>query len=298
MAITFLKGSELNTALEHLIEDADNYLYLICPYFHLHEKLKVELKDKRDQPNLKIVVMFGKNEEGIHKSLKKEDFDFLKTFPNIEIRYEPKLHAKYYASEDRAIITSLNLLQYSHDHNIEVGVIMDVKGILGSLGDLVSSGNSAEGDSYLYFEKVIKNSELKYQRVPTFEKAMLGLKNEYKGSNEKVDLLSEIYESSPFKTLKYKWESKQNDDKSENNKWANNSHSEGKGYCIRTGQQIPFNLKKPFCSQAFSTWSQFGNKDYAENYCHFSGEDSNGNTSFANPILKRNWRKAKELHKF
>jgi hypothetical protein len=298
MAIIFLKGSELNTALEHLIEDADNYLYLICPYFHLHEKLKVELKDKRDQPNLKIVVMFGKNEEGIHKSLKKEDFDFLKTFPNIEIRYEPKLHAKYYASEDRAIITSLNLLQYSHDHNIEVGVIMDVKGILGSIGDMVSSGNSAEGDAYMYFEKVIKNSELKYQRVPKFEKALLGFKNEYKGSEDKVNLLADIYESSSPKTLGYKWGSNQAIDKPENFKWADSQPSERKGYCIRTGQQIAFNLKKPYCSQAFSTWSQFGNKDYAENFCHFSGEGSNGDTSFANPILKRNWRKAKEQHRF
>ena len=298
MSITFLKGSELNTALEHLIEDADNYLYLICPYFHLHEKLKVELKDKKDQPQLKIIVMFGKNEEGIHKSLRKEDFDFLRTFPNIEIRYEPKLHAKYYASEDRAIITSLNLLQYSHDHNIEIGVVMDVKGFLGDIGDLVSSGNSAERDSYLYFEKVIKNSELKYQRVPVFEKALLGFKSEYKKSEEKVNLLDEIYRSASPSPVGYKWGNHQPAEVHERYKPESNQAAQKAGYCIHTGEEIPFNLKKPYTRMAFSTWSQFSNPDYAERFCHYSGEPSNGDTSFANPVLRKNWRKAKEEHKF
>jgi hypothetical protein len=284
MAITFLKGSELNTALEHLIEDADNYLYLICPFFHLHEKLKVELKDKRDQPNLKIVIMFGKNEGGIQKSLRKEDFDFLKTFPNVEIRYEPKLHAKYYASEDRAIITSMNLLQYSHDHNIEVGVIMDVKGILGNISDMVSAANKAEVESYTYFEKIIKNSELKYQRVPLFNKAMFGLKSEYRGSEEIVNILDEIYVPL-FKPVSAS--------KSETVESAEKS-----GHCIHTGETIPFNLKKPYCRQAYRTWSQSSNRHDAERFCHYSGEPSNGETSLANPILRKNWRKAKADHNF
>ena len=33
--------------------------------------------------------------------------------------------------------------------------------------------------------------------------------------------------------------------------------------------------------------------DYLEKYCHFSGEPSNGETSFNKPILKKNWKKAK-----
>ncbi|HNG44142.1 MAG TPA: hypothetical protein PK203_20670, partial [Cyclobacteriaceae bacterium] len=70
------------------------------------------------------------------------------------------------------------------------------------------------------------------------------------------------------------------------------------GHCIRTGVQIPFNLERPLSYDAYLTWSQFSNGDYPEKYCHFSGEPSNGETSFNYPILKKNWQRAKEVHGF
>lgn len=36
------------------------------------------------------------------KSMKQEDFDFFKQFPNIEVLYEKMLQAKYYANESKA----------------------------------------------------------------------------------------------------------------------------------------------------------------------------------------------------
>jgi len=68
------------------------------------------------------------------------------------------------------------------------------------------------------------------------------------------------------------------------------------GYCIRTGVSIPFNIERPMCHEAWVSWSKFSNPDYPEKYCHFSGEQSKGETSFAHPILKKNWQKAKEVH--
>ena len=67
------------------------------------------------------------------------------------------------------------------------------------------------------------------------------------------------------------------------------------GYCIRTGTPIPFNIEKPMTYEAFKSWSKFSNPEYAEKYCHFSGEPSNGETSLGKPILKKNWKKAKQI---
>jgi hypothetical protein len=47
--------------------------------------------------------------------------------------------------------------------------------------------------------------------------------------------------------------------------------------------------------QAFKSWSQFSNKDYPEQFCHYSGEPSDGETSVKRPILRKNWKKAQEL---
>lgn len=79
--------------------------------------------------------------------------------------------------------------------------------------------------------------------------------------------------------------------KSENEK-------EFSGFCIRTGTKIPYNPKRPFCKKAFEEWNIYENEDYPEKYCHFSGEESFGETSFNKPILKKNWTKAKEVYKF
>jgi len=58
------------------------------------------------------------------------------------------------------------------------------------------------------------------------------------------------------------------------------------GYCIRTGEKIPFNPEKPFSAKAFAEWSKFKNPHYKENYCHQSGVKSYGKTSFAKPVME------------
>ena len=69
------------------------------------------------------------------------------------------------------------------------------------------------------------------------------------------------------------------------------------GYCIRTGVPIPFDPERPLSYDAFKIWNQFGDPDYKENYCHFSGEPSNGETCVRRPILKKNWQKAMDAIK-
>jgi len=58
------------------------------------------------------------------------------------------------------------------------------------------------------------------------------------------------------------------------------------GYCIRTGEKIPFNPEKPFSAKAFAEWSKYKNPHYKENYCHQSGVKSFGKTCFAKPVME------------
>ena len=68
------------------------------------------------------------------------------------------------------------------------------------------------------------------------------------------------------------------------------------GYCIRTGEKIPFNIKSPFNKKSLASWNRYKNPDFKEKFCHFSGEKSNGQTTFSKPILKKNWANAKKKH--
>lgn len=69
------------------------------------------------------------------------------------------------------------------------------------------------------------------------------------------------------------------------------------GYCIRTGEEIPFNIKKPFNKKSWTSWNAYKDKEYKEKFCHFSGEKSSGQTTYNKPILRKNWDKASKMHK-
>jgi phosphatidylserine/phosphatidylglycerophosphate/cardiolipin synthase-like enzyme len=82
------------------------------------------------------------------------------------------------------------------------------------------------------------------------------------------------------------------------NEKRQNSLPNRKGFCIRTGVAIPFDIERPFSYDAYLIWNQYGDVFYPEKFCHFSGEPSNGETSFNKPIMSRNWKKAKEVFEF
>ncbi len=276
---SFLKGNRLNTEIENLIEKAEDQLIIISPFIRLHDRLKFVLKSKLKNDKLRMIIVFGKNEKHKSKSLSMDDFQFFSKFPNIEIHYQKRLHAKFYASENRAILTSMNLHSFSQNNNIEFGIL--TKGT--KIGGVVV-GDRLGQDSFSYFFKVIDQSKLIFKKEPQYERTKLGLTCKYKESIVKVDELTENLK--PSQSNYYKKKAK--DDSKENK-------SDKTGYCIRTGTQIPYDLKKPMCYQAYKEWNRYSNSDYPEKYCHFSGEPSHGKTSFNKPVLKKYWNVAKKL---
>lgn len=283
----FFTGNELNTAIEALFEDAQEQLILISTYIKLHDRFVSVLKTKKDNPKFKITIVFGKNDEDYSKSLRSEDFSFFKEFPNVEIRYEKRLHAKYYANESKAIITSMNLYSYSQDNNIEAGVLM-VRNLLGSIASSLMDEETIDKTSSKYFERVIEQSDCLFKKVPHYESANLGFSKKYKESIIEIDKLGEHFEGKQGAS-KFKG----NSVKTTNNN-STFASTEPTGYCIRTGIQIPFNVEKPLSNDAYKAWSKTNNKDLPEKFCHFSGEPSNGETTVSKPILKKNWKLAKE----
>lgn len=70
------------------------------------------------------------------------------------------------------------------------------------------------------------------------------------------------------------------------------------GYCIRTGVEIPFDMNRPMCNEAYEKWKEWGNLDYPEKYCHYSGELSYGKTSKARPVLYKYLDEAEALMQY
>jgi hypothetical protein len=281
----FLKGNDLNAELEKIFETAKDNIILISPYIKLHDRYKATLLTKLENPQIRITVLFGKNEEDMSKSMKNEDFDFFKQFPNIEILYEKRLHAKYFANETKAILTSMNLYGFSQNNNIEAGILMEKR----SIAALTGSKN-IEGDALQYFETVLQQAELLFEKKPIFSKNMLGFKK-YVESEVTTDKLSDFFNNKSYKKV-YKKRNTIQENKPET------SGNAAIGYCIRTGKKIPFNIKSPMDYEAYKMWNKYKNPDFPEKYCHYSGEPSNGETTMNKPILNKYWKEAKKKFKF
>lgn len=279
----FLTGTALNLALEKLFEEAEETLILISPYIKLHPRFISILKTKLELDKLEITIVFGKNETDKSKSLTESDFEFLKTFRNIRILYEPNLHAKYYANESSALITSMNLYSYSQDRNIEAGVLIKKDSLLNNLANNlvtnVTGDESFDREAEDYFDKVIDYAETLFDKEPQYDSVLLGLHKKFKQSIVVEDRLTETFLKTPLLA---------------NEKIAPVTAASEFGFCIRTRKKIAFDPSQPLSPEALESWNKFKNKEYPEKYCHFSGEPSNGLTSFSKPILRKNWNKAKQ----
>ena len=278
----FLNPTDLIHELKKLFSEADFELTIVSPYIKLHDEIKNILKKKIDDPEFKLYVIFGKNETDLSKSLSNNDFDFFKQFQNVEIRYVENLHAKYYANDSKSIITSLNLHSFSINNNIEIGVLFERKlgaNVLNLISDNLSKDSNADKEAYNYFSEVIEKSICHFEKRPNIKSSFFGFVKKQEGSVVEVDHTDELYSKKSTHTTN------QNNTKNQN------------GYCIRTGIEIPFDLKHPFSKEAYKSWAQFKNENFKEKYCHYSGEKSNGETSFAKPVLTKYYKTAIEQQK-
>lgn len=283
----FITGQELEKVVYDIIWDAQDTLLIVSPYIKLDDYFK-RLFDKHvNNPKLHILIVFGKNEREVSKSLSIHDFEYFKKFLNISIVYVPLLHAKYYGNESKGVISSINLHDYSFKNNIEFGVYSEVS-------IMHSFTNSPDKDAWQTSHKIAEENEAVFIKRPVYEKklfsALLG-KNFIK-SDILLDVTEKFYGNvfSKSKNIEIK---RITDFPNELELGSQPSQRPERqeveeitvGYCIRTGERIPFNPQRPYSERAFRSWAQYSNIDYKENFCHKTGKESFGKTSMRNPIL-------------
>ncbi len=307
----FITGKALGETIYNIIWDAESVLLIVSPFIKLDDYFKKLFDKHSNNPKIHLIIVFGKNEGEVSKSLSKQDFDYFKKFLNISIVYVPNLHAKYYGNEQMGVITSINLYDYSFINNIEFGVYSVV-----SFFNKLTTNTDQEAWNTSY--EIAETNEAVFIKRPVYEKKLLSalLGKNYVKSDILHDTTEKFY--SGFRTSKSDDVVKMmldfedeiilgsaltsrplREEVESKPKIESNSSLENRrmGYCIRTGVEIKFNIEKPFCYDAYLEWNKFEDPDYPEKYCHFSGERSKGDTSFRRPILNKYWEEANEIFK-
>lgn len=114
----FLNTKKSVSEIEDLIRDAEQTLILISPYLKLSKDFK-ELLSYRNSKDKITTVIFGKVQ------LNPDEMKFLESLQFVILKYKDDLHAKCYLNDDKMIITSLNLYDFSMNNNKEMGVLIE-----------------------------------------------------------------------------------------------------------------------------------------------------------------------------
>ena len=117
--MNILNTTKINAWLENIISKSEKKLTIISPYIKLNPRLEIilfEIQEKEIDFNL----VYGKNFKLDDQFLEK-----LKQFKNIKIYHNKDLHAKIYTNEKHCLITSMNLYDFSQNHNYEIGSLLN-----------------------------------------------------------------------------------------------------------------------------------------------------------------------------
>ncbi|MDG1158552.1 MAG: phospholipase D family protein [Flavobacteriales bacterium] len=281
----FITGKDLESAVYDIIWEAESQLLIVSPFIKLDNYFK-ELFDRHEKnPKIHLILVFGKNEKAVKRSMSEADFDYFKKFPNVSIIYVPNLHAKYYGNEQQGVITSINLYDYSFKNNIEFGVFAQQ-----SILDRFKS--SADNEAWNECMHIAHQGEVVFIKRPVFEtkKVIISFGKNYVHSDVLFDSTDKFYGQAKSR----KEENKKLEDfpeeielgsKNETRPQRAEEEVQQQGFCIRSGKKIKFNPKQPMSKEAWKIWNEYGNEDFPEKYCHKTGNPSNGKTSMRNPIL-------------
>ena len=219
--------------IEDIVMGANERIVLVSPYIKADKDIVERLKRKTE--DVQVVVIYGKDKNQPQAKSLFEARSVTKIFVK-------DLHSKCYLNEDKALVTSMNLYEYSQNNNEEMGVLVTRK-----------------ADKELY-EDVIELVE-HWESIGEKQSLMRGLWHSVKAAMEpKTE--SDNVPKNPSKQVASKTQGKK-------------VPAPTKGFCIRCGDDIVIDASdlKPYCRSCFGKRRRFRVSDkYQENFCHFCGE--------------------------
>ena len=248
----FLKTTGVSHHLEEIIDKARDKVVIISPYLKINDRLKGILEDK-DRMKINIHVVYGKNE------LQPSESAWLQDLNSIRTTFLKNLHAKCYLNEDNALITSMNLYEFSQQNNEEMGILVSreqepelYREIDEAAKILIRKGEEVK----LIAETVIPSAE-----TPAVAKAKSATPRAPKrSSSRKTKTTTPILERP------------------------------SSGHCIRCGGPMSEAIEsRPFCEKDWRTWNRFKKDAFTEKFCHFCGQPYE--TSKSKPLCLNCFRK-------
>ena len=117
----FLNTSGITHQLEEIIRGSQGgRLLLISPYLKFNPRIKDLLEDQAQRWKTNIYIVYGKTE------LRSEETKWLAD-NFVRTSFREHLHAKCYMNDSHALVTSMNLYEFSQVNNDEMGILVSAE---------------------------------------------------------------------------------------------------------------------------------------------------------------------------
>lgn len=113
----FLGTFEIISAIEGIIKNAKQRVFIISPYIDFNDRYKLLIEEKNEQ-KIPVVIVWGKKKKQL-----KIDKQWIDSFEFVKGHFLKDLHAKCYANEKEAVIASMNIYEASQN-NAEMGILI------------------------------------------------------------------------------------------------------------------------------------------------------------------------------
>ncbi len=118
----YLDTSHISSELMELLKEAKERIILVTYSVQVNTQIQERLKTKSKLGTLgEITLIYGNTVP------KKSEFQWMSEIDDLRVWQKKNLHAKCYINEKKAIISSMNLYDYSQTSNVEMGFLITKK---------------------------------------------------------------------------------------------------------------------------------------------------------------------------
>ena len=242
----FLTTADVNARLEKIIENAKKELVLISPYLKVHDRLKQSI-EVSSRSGVKVQIVYREEKQ------KQEVSAWLESLTHVGIGFCKGLHAKCYLNEREALLTSMNLYEFSQQNNYEMGILVSSRSETTLYGKIYD-----EAYKVLQASTTVREPAPQSSTAPSPMKAVGSMLQRFGRALEQDRETTQTVEA---------LENSQSDH-------LQSSHEAPiEGFCIRCRVVIPANPDMPYCKSHYRTWNRYKNETYKEDYCHMCGNE-------------------------
>lgn len=235
---------------------------IVSPYVQLWDRARAAL-DRARRRGVKITAFIRDGENESDKVKINEIYDDFSKL-GIELHLVKNLHAKIYAFDTAAILSSMNLYDYSQQNGIEISVLIEEPELLTDIDLFITEHIKQNSRPFNGSRSKPVHQPINYASTNTSAGSRDNSK-EFKTAAQSIkgmfgNIASSIYE-------------------------AISKVGSDSGFCIRCGCRVENDPYYPLCDDCYRGWAKYKNYTYVEKYCLACGKPSK--TSYSKPYCNK-----------